>query len=95
MDEFTDLDADELRRRCRNQKAWMKAYASSLDGIPAISNLPGSGGDSCRMPDEIRRVVSTLVRVSPFTWEHDCFPSRKDPGPPFVANVQPEDSNEA
>lgn len=78
-DDGSELPREELLRRYRNQQAWHRAFASSLDNIPIIRCIPGGGDDGCRMPDEIRRVIETLAHYCPITWEHGFMGKVKQP----------------
>jgi len=78
-DEEMTLTRDELLRRYRKQQGWHRAFAESLDGIPEIKCMAGSGIDGYRMPDEIRRIVKTLVDHCQTTWEFGCLGRAKSP----------------
>ena len=72
----------ELLRRYRNQYDLLKAYSACLDGIPEIRCIPGASIEGCRMPDDIRRIVTTLAAHCQVTWEDGWqgrakFPNRE------------------
>lgn len=52
---------EEMRRRLIRSYDWHGQYHHSLDGIPEIQHLPGSGIDGCRTHKEVRAVVTNLV----------------------------------
>ena len=60
---------EELLRRYRNQYDLLKEFSACLDGIPEIRCIPGASIEGCRMPDDIRRIVTTLVAHCQTTWE--------------------------
>lgn len=52
----------ELERKHANQAGFIASYASCLNDISEIRNIPGSTIDSCRHPKEIRTIVEALLR---------------------------------
>lgn len=56
------MDEMDMRRRLIRSNDWHGHFAHSLDGIPEIRNLPGSGIDGCRSHKEVRAVVLELLR---------------------------------
>jgi len=58
--EALEAERDDLARRVKNQKAWYRAFASCLDGLP-LPNIGGRGIDGCRDHREIRRIVEHLL----------------------------------
>ncbi len=58
-----------LSRRLENQRSWLVGFNTCLDGIPEINLIPGSGLKSARTPDQIRRIVQTLVAHCSTSWE--------------------------
>ena len=52
---------DEMRRRLIRSYDWSGHFHHSLDGIPQIKGLPGSGIDGCRSHKEVRAVVTGLL----------------------------------
>lgn len=55
------MDEMDMRRRLIRSNDWHGHFAHSLDGIPEIRNLPGSGIDGCRSHKEVRAVVLALL----------------------------------
>lgn len=55
------MDEMDMRRRLIRSNDWHGHFAHSLDGIPEIRNLPGSGIDGCRSHKEVRAVVMGLL----------------------------------
>ena len=56
------MDPKDMRRKLIISNDWHGHFARSLDGIPEINALPGSGIDGCRMHKEVRAVVLGLLR---------------------------------
>lgn len=69
--EVREMDHEELQRRMLIGSDWQGSFASCLNGIKEIAVLPGGGIDSCRMPDDIRRIVQALAQACPVTWQDD------------------------
>lgn len=61
IEAFTDISIEEATKRLLVQADWHRAYAQCLDGIEEIKHIRGGGLDSCRGPDDIRRIVQCLV----------------------------------
>lgn len=55
------MDPMEMRRRLIRSQDWHGHFSHSLDGIPEIQAMPGSGIDGCRMHKEVRAVVLGLL----------------------------------
>ncbi|MHD0644207.1 hypothetical protein ACYPKM_01055 [Pseudomonas aeruginosa] len=68
-DEVREMTREELQRRLLNASEWLSTWASVLDGIPEINQMPGAGADGSRKPEHVRQVVKTLVRLTPLTWD--------------------------
>lgn len=66
--EVKTMSREELQRRVLIGSDWQGAFACSLDGIPEISCMPGSGIDGCRSHKEVRAIVNQLVKTCPKTW---------------------------
>jgi len=60
--EVARMDEMDMRRRLIRSHDWHGHFAHSLDGIPEIRNLPGSGIDGCRSHKEVRAVVLALLQ---------------------------------
>ena len=69
VEEVREMGRTELQRRVLIGSDWQGAFMCSLDGIPAISCMAGSGIDGCRSYKEVRSIVEQLLEVSPKTWE--------------------------
>lgn len=68
VEEVRAMSREELQRRVLIGSDWQGAHACALDGIPEISCMPGSGIDGCRLPNNVRAIVTQLVRECPKTW---------------------------
>jgi hypothetical protein len=68
VEEVKTMSREELQRRVLIGADWQGTFACSLDGIPEISCMPGSGIDGCRTYREIRAIVTQLVDACPATW---------------------------
>lgn len=68
VEEVKEMSREELQRRVLIGSDWQGAFACSLDGIPEISCMPGSGIDGCRTHKEVRAIVTQLVEQCPKTW---------------------------
>lgn len=75
--EVKGMSRDELQRRALIQADHVGLFAGSLDGIPEIHCIPGSGVDRCRDHDNIRSIVAELVKHCPRTWERTWKGQRK------------------
>lgn len=73
------LPRAELLRRYSNQYDLLKTYSACLDGIPEIRCIPGAAIEGCRQPDDIRRIVTTLVAHCQVTWEYGWQGRAKSP----------------
>jgi hypothetical protein len=63
-DDVRDIAAmprDELQRRALRSRDWHGHFSHSLDGIPAIRNMPGAAPDGCWSHREVRAVVEGLL----------------------------------
>ena len=77
--EVASMDPMEMRRRLIRSSDWHGHFAHCLDGIPQISNLPGSGIDGCRTHKEVRAVVvGLLTQIERLT----TIQSQGEAGPP-------------
>lgn len=79
VEEVKAMSREELQRRVLIGADWQGLFACSLDGIPEISCLPGSGIDGCRTYREIRAVVTQLVDACPTTWAKTWTGQMKPP----------------
>lgn len=68
VEEVKSMSLEELQRRVLIGSDWQGAFMCSLDGIPEISCMPGSGIDGCRSGTEVRSIVMQLVKECPKTW---------------------------
>lgn len=55
------MEPEEMRDRLIRSYDWSGQFTHSLDGIPEIQGLPGSGIDGCRLHKEVRAVVEGLL----------------------------------
>lgn len=90
VDEVREMSHEELQRRCLIGADWQGSFASCLNGIKEIAVIPGGGLDSCRMPDDIRRIVDQLIEHCPITWE-DAWQGRKKAAGEDVHGSHPAD----
>jgi len=81
VEEVKEMSREELQRRVLIGSDWQGAFACSLDGIPEISCMPGSGIDGCRTHKEVRAIVTQLVEQCPKTWARTWTGEMK-PTPP-------------
>jgi hypothetical protein len=56
------MENSDMRKRLIRNMDWHGHFSHSLDEIPEIRNLPGSGVDGCRSHKEVRAVVIGLLR---------------------------------
>jgi hypothetical protein len=68
VEEVKTMSREELQRRVLIGSDWQGSFACSLDGIAEISCMPGGGIDGCRLPDNVRSIVTQLVKECPKTW---------------------------
>lgn len=69
VEQVKTMSREELQRRVLIASDWHGRFGCSLDGIPEIFCIPGSGIDGCRTHKEVRAIVTQLVKGCPKTWE--------------------------